>query len=152
MTRSARGRKPAKRAQRAKSVDNEGKHRVEHARSGRGAVPSPWLARWQLSPTGIQLFGRPPGEPQGSDDDLAKDNRGFCNRGVGGHVPERGDALKPSLTATRSEGRRWLRCVVTTHRTTGSRLTRIAGLLRLGRQAICLERMANSLGSRRLRL
>jgi hypothetical protein len=69
MTRSARGRKPAKRAQRAKSVENEGKHRVDHARSGRGAVPSPRVAHWQLSPTGILLFGRPPGEPQLRHDD-----------------------------------------------------------------------------------
>jgi hypothetical protein len=35
---------PEASAQCAKGVESEGEHRVEHARSGRGAVPSPWLA------------------------------------------------------------------------------------------------------------
>jgi hypothetical protein len=52
-------------AQRAKSVEKEGEHRVDHARNGREAAPSPWIAHWPLSPTGIQPFGRASGEPAG---------------------------------------------------------------------------------------
>ena len=53
-------------AQRAKSVENEGQHRADRARSWREAAPSPWIANWQPSPMGIQLFGGTLGEPHRS--------------------------------------------------------------------------------------